>query len=77
MAPDITHVMSSWVDSLVGANTSSLQRFGAQLFIFVGYQVDAEGKFVDVRTLSAKVEDTDLRIGNTTVEAGLWVWLGA
>jgi hypothetical protein len=63
------------VYSLVGANTGSFQSLGAQLFIFVGDQVDAEGKLVNIRTLSAKIEDSDLRIGNTAVEAGLGVGL--
>ena len=61
--------------SLVGANTGSLQSLGAQLFIFVGDQVDAERELVDVRTLSAKIEDTDLWVRDTTVESGLRVWL--
>jgi hypothetical protein len=37
--------------------------------------VDAEGKLVNIRTLSAKIEDSDLRIGDTTVEAGLGIGL--
>jgi len=37
--------------------------------------VDAEREFVDVRTLAAKVEDADLGVGHTTVEARLGVWL--
>ena len=45
------------------------------MFILVGDQVDAEGELVDVRTLSAKIEDTDLWVGDTTVESGLRVWL--
>jgi hypothetical protein len=63
------------VDLLVGANTGSFQSLRAQLFIFVGDQVDAEGKLVNIRTLSAKIEDSDLRIGDTTVETGLGVGL--
>jgi hypothetical protein len=63
------------VYSLVGANTGSLQSLGAQLFIFVGDQVDAEGKLVNIRTLSAKIEDSDLGIGDTTVEAGFGIRL--
>jgi hypothetical protein len=60
---------------LVGANTGSFQSLGAQLFILVGDHVNAEGELVDVRTLSAKIEDTDLGVGDTTVESGLRVWL--
>lgn len=45
------------------------------MFIFVGDQVDAEREFVNIRTLSAKIEDTDLWVRDTTVESGLRVWL--
>ena len=37
--------------------------------------MDAEGELVNIRTLSAKIEDSDLRIGDTTVEAGLGIRL--
>ena len=37
--------------------------------------MDAEGKFIDVGALAAQVEDTDLGVGNTTVESRLWIWL--
>ena len=60
---------------LVGANTGSLEGFGAQLFIFVGDEVNAEREVVDVSTLSAEIEDTNLRIGDTTVETGLGIRL--
>ena len=38
--------------------------------------MDAEGKFVNIRTLSAKIEDSDFRIWDTTVEARLGIGLG-
>ena len=60
---------------LVGADTSSLKGFGGQLFILVGDHVDAEREFVNVGTLAAKIKDSNLRIGYTTVEAGFRVWL--
>jgi len=60
---------------LVGANTSSLQSLRAQLFVLVGDQVDTEGELVDVRTLSAEIKDTDLWVGDTTVESGLGIRL--
>jgi hypothetical protein len=60
---------------LVGANTSSFQSLGAQLFVLVGDQVDAERELVDIRTLSAEIKDTDLWVRDTTVESGLGVWL--
>lgn len=59
----------------VGANTGSFQSLRAQLFILVGDQVDTEGELVDVRTLSAEIKDTDLWIGDTTVESGLGIGL--
>ena len=37
--------------------------------------MDAEGELVNIRTLSAKIEDSDLRIGDTTVETGLGIGL--
>ena len=60
---------------LVGANSSSFKSLGAQLFVFVGDHVDAEGKFVDICTLATEVEDTNLRVGYTTVESRLGIWL--
>ena len=60
---------------LVCANTGGLEGLRAQLLILVGDQVDAEGEFVDVGTLAAEIEDADLGVGHTTVEAGLGVRL--
>jgi hypothetical protein len=60
---------------LVGANSSSFEGLGAQLFVFVRDHVDAEGKFVDICTLATEVEDTNLGIWYTTVESRLWIWL--
>lgn len=37
--------------------------------------MDAEGEFIDVGTLAAKIEDADFGVGHTTVEAGFRVWL--
>jgi len=68
-------VMGSDKYSLVGANTGSLKSLGTQLFVLVGDHVDAERELIDVRTLASEIEDTNLRVWNTTVESGLWVWL--
>lgn len=62
---------------LVGANTGGLEGLGAQLLILVGDEVNAGGELVDVRTLTAKVEDANLGVGHTTVEARLRVGLEA
>jgi hypothetical protein len=58
---------------LVGANTGGLERLRGQLLVLVGDQVDAEREVVYVGLLATKVEDTDLGIGNTTVEPALGV----
>lgn len=60
---------------LVGADTGGLKSLGAQLLILVGDEVDAEREVIDVRTLSAQVEDSDLGVGDTTVESGLGIRL--
>jgi hypothetical protein len=56
---------------LVGADAGGLEGLGAQLLILVGDKVDAEGEVVDAGTLAAEIEDPDLGVGYTTVEAGL------
>ena len=53
--------------SLVGANTSSFQSLGAQLFVLVGDQVDAERELVDIRTLSAEIKDTYCNVSMVVV----------
>lgn len=60
---------------LVGANTGGLEGLGAQLLILVGDEVDAEREVVDNGTLAAKIEDANLGVGDTTVEARLGVRL--
>lgn len=60
---------------LVGANTGSLESLGAQLLVLVGDHVDAEREVIDGSALAAEIEDANLRVGDTTVEAGLGVGL--
>jgi hypothetical protein len=60
---------------LVGANTRGLEGLGAQLLILVGDQVDAQGEVVDGGTLAAEIEDANLGVRHTTVEARLRVRL--
>ncbi len=62
---------------LVGADARRLQRLRAQLLILVGHQVHAQRKVVDRRALAAKIEDADLGVGHTAVEARLRVRLRA
>lgn len=60
---------------LVGANTSGLKGLRAQLLQLVGDHVDAEREVIDGSALAAKIEDTNLGVGDTTVEARLRVRL--
>jgi hypothetical protein len=60
---------------LVGANAGRFKSFRAQLFILVRDKVNAKREVVDVRTLSAKIEDADLGVRDTTVEPRLRIWL--
>ena len=68
-------VMGSCWNLLVGTDTGGFEGFGRQLFVFVGDHVDAEREFIDVGTLAAQIEDANFGIGDTTVEAGLGIWL--
>lgn len=60
---------------LVGANTGGLESLGAQLLVLIRDHVDAQREVIDGRTLAAKIEDTDLGVGDTAVEPGLRVRL--
>jgi len=60
---------------LVGADTGGLKSLGAHLLVLVGDEVDAERELIDTSALAAEIEDTDLRVGDTTVKAGLRVRL--
>lgn len=58
---------------LVGADTGSFESFRGKLLVLVGDKMDAEGKLVGVGTLAAEIEDADLGVGHTTVEARLGI----
>lgn len=60
---------------LVGANTGGLEGLGRQLLILVGDHVHTGGEVVNAGLLTAQIEDADLGVGNTTVEARLGVRL--
>lgn len=60
---------------LVGTDTGSFESFRGKLFVLVGDHVDAQGEVVHGSLLTTQVEDTDLGVGNTTVEPGLRVRL--
>ena len=48
-------------DVLVGADTGGFEGLGRQLLVLIGYKVAAERELVDGGTLTAKIEDTDLK----------------
>jgi hypothetical protein len=58
---------------LVGADTGGFEGLGRELLVLVRDQVDAERELIDVGTLAAEIEDADLGVGHTTVEARLGV----
>jgi len=60
---------------LVGTDTGGLESLGGQLLILVGDKVDTGGEVVHVGLLTTEIEDTNLGVGNTTVEPGLRVGL--
>ena len=60
---------------LVRADTGSFEGFRRQLLVLVGDHVDAEGKFIDVGTLAAQIENANFGVGDTAIEAGLGIWL--
>jgi hypothetical protein len=63
------------VDILVGANTGSLEGLRGDLLILVGNEVNAERELVHTGALAAEIEDANLGVGDTTVEARLRVRL--
>lgn len=60
---------------LVSANTTSFQRFGRQLLVLIGNQVNAEGEVFYASLLPAQIENPDLGIWDTSTETRLGVWL--
>ena len=60
---------------LVGTDTSGFKSWRGKLLIFVGDHVHAEREVIGASLLTSQVEDTDLRVGYTTVEPGLGVRL--
>jgi len=60
---------------LVGANTGGFQSLRRQLFILIRDQVGAEGEVIDRGTLTAKIENSDLGVGDTTIVPRLGVRL--
>ena len=63
------------MNALVGADTGGFESLRAQLFVLVRDEVDAEREVIDTGTLTAKIEDANLGVWYTTVEARLGVRL--
>ena len=60
---------------LVGSDTGGLQSLRSDLLLLAGDEVNAVGELVVGSLLSADVVDSELRVGHTTVVAGLGVGL--
>lgn len=76
---DSSDKRSSWdgtrVIVLVGTDTGSFESLRGQLLVLVGDHVHAQRELVNVGLLTTQIEDTDLGVGDTTVEPGLRVGL--
>lgn len=73
---EVEGLLSGGLDEvLVGANASGFESLGTQLLVLVGDHVDAEREVIDSRLLAAKIEDANLGVGDTAVEARLGVRL--
>jgi len=74
--PQVETILSGNLDKVfVGADTGSFESLRRQLLVLIGHQVDAQRELVDTGTLATKIEDLDFRVGDTTVEPRLGVWL--
>ena len=72
----VERILSGEFDNvLVGSNASGLEGLAGKLLVLVRDQVDAKGEVVDVGLLPAQIENADLGIGHSAVEAGLGVRL--
>ncbi len=60
---------------LVSSDTGSLKSLRGDLLLLAGDEVNAMGELVVGSLLSADVVDSELRVGHTTVVAGLGVGL--
>lgn len=60
---------------LVGANASSLKSLAGKLLVLVGDEVDAKREVINICLLATQIEDANLAIGNTTIEARLGIRL--
>lgn len=73
---DMELILAAVLDQVfVAANTSGFKGFRAQLFILVRHQVHTEWKIFDGSLLAAQIEDTDLRVWDTTAKPRFRVWL--
>ena len=62
-------------DILVGTDTGSFERLGAQLLILVGDEVNTAWEVVDAGALAAEIENAYFGVWHTAVEARFGVWL--
>lgn len=62
-------------DVLVGTDTGSLKRLAGNLLNLIRHHVDAKRELISSSLLTTKIEDLNLRVGDTTAEARLGVRL--
>jgi hypothetical protein len=76
LGQDASRGVGPWaVDPLVGADAGRLESLGAQLLVLVRDEVDTQREVIDAGLLATEVEDADLGVGDTAVEARLGVRL--
>jgi hypothetical protein len=73
---EVESLLAAGLDNvLVARNAGSLESLRRDLLLLLGDQVNASGELLDAGLLGAEVIDADLRVGDTTAEAGLRVRL--
>lgn len=73
---DVELILAAELDQVfVAANATGFQCLRAQLFIFIGHEMDAQWKIFDESLLAAQVKDANLWVWHTTAETRLWVRL--
>lgn len=73
---DVELILAAVLDQVfVAANATSFQCFGAELFIFIRHEMNAQWEVIDESLLATQIEDTNLGIGNTSTEARLRIRL--
>merc|ERR1719319_2138240 len=74
--PDVELILAAVLHHvLVAANTGGLKSLGRELLEFIRDEMNSQRKHVNSGPLAAQIVNTDLGVGDTTVETGLGVRL--